>query len=369
MKRRWWWIAKWLLVLAAGGALLVVAGLVPIKASSGHWPITAWILKFTMRRSVATHSLGLRPPNLDHPDLLLQGAGHYEMGCRPCHGSPNAPLPRVPQQMTPKPPDLAPVIAELAPDELFYVVKHGVKFTGMPAWPTQRRDDEVWAVVAFLLAFPELDAAAYRQLIYGEDRGAVEAAPLQALSPVAKPSEFVTANCDRCHGRGSGIFPRLGGQRPAYLVAALRAYARGDRHSGVMAPIAAALRPDDMRQLADYYSNLKALAPSPAEMDDGLAIERGKDIAQHGIPRQRVPSCMDCHGPGATRQNPVFPILAGQYADYLMLQLKLFNTRHRGGSAYAHLMHPVAAWLTPQNMRDVALYYASLTTVRDRLMP
>jgi cytochrome c553 len=369
MKRRWFKIAGALLALAAGGFLLAAAGLMPIKASSGHWPITSWLLKFTMRRSVATHSLALKPPKFDTPDLVLQGAGHYETGCRPCHGSPEVPLPRVPQHMTPHPPNLLPVIAELKPDELFYVVKHGVKFTGMPAWPTQQRDDEVWAMVAFLLDFPKLDVASYRQLIFGENPAAVEVVSLQALSPVIHASETAALHCDRCHGRGEGVFPRLGGQRSAYLFAALQAYARGDRHSGIMSPIAAAMRPNDMQQLADYYSYLEAPAPPSPTSSEASSIARGKTIAHDGIPGRRVPSCVDCHGPSAAPRNPVFPILAGQYADYLELQLKLFHSQRRGGSAYGHLMHPVAAWLTPADMHDVALYYASLTTASDHLRP
>jgi mono/diheme cytochrome c family protein len=126
----------------------------PLKASSGHWAITAWFLHFTMRRSVATHSPGLQAPALDVPRLVLQGAGHYETGCRPCHGSVDLPLPRIAQQMTPPPPYLPPRITTWEPEELFYIVKHGVKFTGMPAWPSQQRDDEVWAMVAFLLMRP-----------------------------------------------------------------------------------------------------------------------------------------------------------------------------------------------------------------------
>ena len=99
------------------------------------------------------------------------------------------------------------------------------------------------------------------------------------------------------------------------------------------------------------------------------AIESGKAIASRGIPRQRVPACVACHGPGATRRNPIYPILAGQYADYLVLQLELFNKGYRGGSAYAHLMRPVATRLTHEQMRDVALYYASLPAARDAETP
>ena len=67
-----------------------------------------------------------------------------------------------------------------------------------------------------------------------------------------------------------------------------------------------------------------------------------------------------CHGPGAVARNPRYPRLAGQYADQLALQLELFQQGVRGGTAYAHLMAPVARGLTRSQMRDVAAYYASL---------
>ena len=115
-----------------------------------------------------------------------------------------------------------------------------------------------------------------------------------------------------------------------------------------MAPIAAGLSLDEMRELARYYGGLQEpwSSPAPTSQASTLAIERGKAIASRGIPRQRVPACVACHGPGATRRNPIYPELAGQYADYLVLQLELFNKGQRGGSAYAHLMRPVATRLT-----------------------
>ena len=366
-QRRWFQIAALLTVLAAGGLLVAASGIVPLKASSGHWSITAWFLHFAMRRSVATHTLGLQAPALDAPRLVLQGAGHYETGCRPCHGSPDLPHPRIAQHMTPHPPYLPPRVSSWEPAELFYIVKHGVKFTGMPAWPTQQRDDEVWAMVAFLRTLPDLQAEDYRRLVHGETSPTSDDAPRRGLLGPEQVPRAVTASCGRCHGvdgrgRGAGAFPRLAGQRPTYIYAALQAFARGERHSGMMAPIAAGLSLDEMRELALYYGGLQEpwSAPAPTSQASTLAIERGKAIASRGIPRQRVPACVACHGPGATRRNPIYPELAGQYADYLVLQLELFNKGQRGGSAYAHLMRPVAARLTPEQMRDVALYYAAL---------
>jgi hypothetical protein len=108
MKRRSWIrllkAGALLFVIGIGGLLTVGSGIVPIKASSGHWAITAWMLEFAMRRSVATHTLGMDTLKLDEPWLVLKGAGHYETACRPCHGSPALEHPVVVRAMTPAPP-------------------------------------------------------------------------------------------------------------------------------------------------------------------------------------------------------------------------------------------------------------------------
>jgi cytochrome c553 len=364
--KRWLFRTVGLLaVLGAGAFLVVVSGIVSIKASSGHWPITAWLLQFAKSRSVATHTLGIEAPALDDPSLVLKGATHYEIGCRPCHGNPDLQTPRIAQQMTPRPPYLPPRVPNWSPDELFYIVKHGIKFTGMPAWPAQQRDDEVWAMVAFLRRFPELSAEEYRRLATG--RSVKNAGPSMASmdDPLIRGDapRAVSENCTRCHGvdgPGMAAFPKLTGQRPAYLFAALRAFASGERHSGVMEPIAAALSLGDMRELALYYAGLPQMSPWIPPHQSPLAVERGKVIATGGIRSQRVPACVACHGPGTTPRNPIYPDLAGQYAEYLVLQLMLFKNQHRGGSPYARLMQPVAARLKPEQIRDVALYYASL---------
>jgi cytochrome c553 len=347
---------------AVGGFLLAASGIIPIKASSGHWPITAWLLKYSMHRSIATHTTGLEAPTLDEPWLVAKGAGHYETGCRPCHGSPELRGPRVARWMTPHPPYLPPAISHWEPAELFYLVKHGVKFTGMPAWPAQQRDDEVWAMVAFLLAFPKLDAQAYRRLVSGEaGERSGEVAPIGDLAGPQNVPEAVIENCGRCHGvdgrgRGTAAFPSLAGQRAIYLESSLRAFARGDRHSGIMEPVAAGLSEEDMRELAVYYGALVSrVAPGSS-----MSVERGRKIAQEGIPMQRVPACVECHGPSSINRNPAYPVLAGQYAEYLVLQLELFHRGQRGGSEYAHLMHPVAGRLTPAQVREVARYFESL---------
>jgi cytochrome c553 len=360
-------IATFLALLGVGGLLVVTSGIIPIKASSGHWAITRWFLQFSKQRSVATHSLGLKAPPLDEPSLVLKGAGHYEIGCRPCHGSPELHHPRITQRMQPVPPYLPHTIPQWKPEELFYMVKHGIKFTGMPAWPSQQRDDEVWAMVAFLLAFPELDAKQYEQLVNGEAPESEEAVALTALEPEAA-SAAVTKSCLPCHGvdgngREVAAFPKLAGQRSNYFAASLEAYARGERHSGIMEPIAAGLTSEQIRALASHYEHLVSRT-SAASQSSAESIDRGRAIARQGIPNQDVPACAECHGPSETPRSPNYPGLAGQHADYLVLQLMLFKQEQRGGTAYAHLMRRVAAGMNADQMRDVAHYYASLPSPR-----
>ncbi|MDB4932788.1 MAG: cytochrome c class, partial [Myxococcaceae bacterium] len=223
MTLTWKRLALFAAALAALGALVAVSGVVSIRASGGHWAITEWVVHFGMRRSVATYSLGTAVPRLDDPGMLRRGAAHYELTCAICHGSPAQRAPRVARGMEPPPPYLLPSVTQWSDAELFSIVRHGVKFTGMPAWPTAGRDDEVWSVVAFLKALPGVDAAGYSALAGNE------------LAAPREGEATVVAACARCHGvdgsgRG-GAFPAIAGQRPEYLRAALDAYARGARHS------------------------------------------------------------------------------------------------------------------------------------------
>jgi hypothetical protein len=191
------WIA--LAVVAAatalGGLAFAASGVMPLKASAGHWPLTEMLLQFSKRRSISTHALGVTVPPLERRSLVLRGAGHYDLGCRPCHGTPRGGRPRVALAMLPPPPALAERISRWSSAELFYIVKHGLKFTGMPAWPADGRDDEVWATVAFLKEFPQLDEAAYLALARGEPVTTLQLDPAAASAP-----QVVRESCARCHG-------------------------------------------------------------------------------------------------------------------------------------------------------------------------
>jgi cytochrome c553 len=233
--------------------------------------------------------------------------------------------------------------ARWEPRELFQIVRHGIKFTAMPAWTAPQRPDEVWAMVAFLRALPEMSADRYRELAFAE----------------TTTSDGVTAieRCARCHGgdgmgRG-GVFPVLAGQHPDYLRNALIAYREDKRHSGFMRPEAAELDESARETVVKYFSELpRPLAPAAAE---GL----GAFLVASGDPSRQVPACSQCHGPSPIDRNPAYPVLAGQDPDYLFEQLVLFSENRRGGSPFAPIMQAIASRLSRDQMRQAAEYYGS----------
>ena len=355
------------ILVAAGGFFLASVGLVSISASSGHSPVTAWFLHYTMRNAVRLQSSGKVPP-LNDPALIAKGAGHYETGCLACHGAPGRDQSLIVRQMTPEPPYLPPRISEWKPEELFWIVKNGIKFSAMPAWPALKREDEIWAMVAFLQQLPDMTAARYKELAHG-DRDATTDEPVTPdhLRALADPLGPVLANCTRCHGedgngRGLGAFPKLAGQSEAYLLASLQSYASGDRHSGIMQPVAAGLDQPVLAALASHYASLPAGGETAEPAPSNESIRRGAELASSGVPERNVPSCIHCHGPKNSPRNDRYPAIAGQYSAYLKQQLELFSSEKRGGTAYAHIMHIAAHRLTPDQIQDLANYYASLSS-------
>jgi cytochrome c553 len=349
-----------LLVLAAAalvaGLLFAWSGLFNVGASTGHWAITDWFLHYAMRKSVETHAGDIAVPPLEDPALIHRGAGHYASGCAPCHGAPGQPRSAIAAAMTPPPPFLPDKVPEWQPNELFWIVRHGVKFTGMPAWAAPERSDEVWAMVAFLLRLPDLQPDDYRALALGD---LVDQQAHAGLEGLADPFEPVLADCARCHGRdgagrGVGAFPKLAGQSEDYLLATLQAYALGARRSGIMQPAATGLSEAAIRQLASHYAHAGSLASDAT----GGGNVHGEEIARQGVPHQGIPACVSCHEPAGGRY-PAYPKLRGQTAGYLAQQLRLFKDGIRGGTAYAHIMETIARRMSDAQILAVAGYFGS----------
>jgi cytochrome c553 len=348
-------------------AMLVAwSGIINIAASGGHWPATSWFLHWVMRNSVQTHAAGMTAPDLADAALVRRGAGHYATGCAPCHGAPGEPQNPIVRSATPSPPNLL-TPGGWRPRELFWIVKHGVKYTGMPAWAAPERDDEVWAMVAFLLQLPEMDAPTYRRLSHGAE--AAEAQLRTSLDGLAQPLANAIADCARCHGRdglgdGSAAFPIIAGQSEVYLLETLRAYAAGKRRSGIMQSAAARPTDEELRAVAKHYA-AQPFPTSDRPSQDPNRVADGATIVQIGVPSDGVPRCLACHGEAARARNPHFPSLDGQHAEFVAGQLRLWQGGGRGGGPYAHLMATIARRMTPDAIDAVAVFFASRGAIQE----
>lgn len=151
-------------VIAAG--LIAMLGGYNVAASAGHSPVGQWVLDTTMHRSVKARADGPAPVSFTEGQVET-GFSHYDETCVICHGGPGVEPAEWAQAMTPPPPDLAHAAQHWEAPELFWIVKHGIKMTAMPAFGEHHGDGDLWAIVAFLQTLPELDDDAYRVMQEG----------------------------------------------------------------------------------------------------------------------------------------------------------------------------------------------------------
>ena len=346
---------------AVAGGLVVSLGLFNVSARSGHLPGVSWILHTTFRNSVELRAPpAAAVPDLSDPDLIALGARHYDGACRTCHAAPDEGRTATMLSMLPSPPPIKHAVADWEPRHLFWIVKHGVKMSGMPAWPTRTRDDDVWPVVAFLVRVPQMSLAEYEDLVAPPD---VPEAP-----EVADDADI--AYCASCHGadgrgRGNAQVPRLDVLSEAYIAETLAAYRSGARQSGIMRHAASTLDATGDARLARFYG-APARTPAPAADNaprpngDPDRIALGRTLAMGSPAATDIPACSACHGPWPERLSALFPRLAGQPEPYLLRQLELWRDGDRGGTSRAHLMHQAARSLDDDQLRALAAYYASL---------
>ena len=316
-----------------------------------------------MRNSVKTHAYGIEAPPLDDADLvdarrrtfpqrlrlLSRRARHADQSDRAAHAAAAARSRRR-------------RCAPWSDRELFWIVKNGIKYTGMPAWAAQQRDDEVWAVVAFLRRLPSLDAQSYRELALG---GLPSPAAERARDrDERRPRPSAVGACARCHGAerqrpASALVPILHGQPAEFLTAALEAYAqrpaRKRHHAAGRGRSRAA---SDLERVARYYAGSAAAAGratcAPTRRCDRARTRarragrcRSTDSRLRRLPRRR--RAADLSAPRRPERAPTWRTgcACGRAAS-------------RPAPDGEAIMAPIARALSDEQIDDVAAYFASL---------
>jgi cytochrome c553 len=151
------------LVVPLAVFVFVKSGVYDIAASKPHTKLTEWITHETMVHSARRHAeaAGIAPPARFTVPQVVGGFCTYETHCVACHGAPAIAREEWVAGMEPSPPYLLDATSKWTPEQLFWIVKNGIKMTGMPSWRNSMSDRQIWDVVAFIEATRRLPPRTY----------------------------------------------------------------------------------------------------------------------------------------------------------------------------------------------------------------
>jgi cytochrome c553 len=181
----------------------------------------------------------------------------------------------------------------------------------------------------------------------------------------AKARPIVEQVCAACHGKdgisAAAVNPDLAGQHPEYFVRQLMSFKPQDgkppeRSNAIMAGMVAALKDEDLANLAAYFAAQK---PAQRAARDAELAKKGEAIYRGGIMAKGVAACASCHAPNGAGVPAQFPRIAGQQAEYTEAQLKAFRSGERRNDPN-RIMRAVAAKMSDPEIRAVAEYIAGL---------
>lgn len=274
-----------LAVLAAGAvavaALVVQGGLYDVASTTQHWKPVYHLLERAMQQSVRLRARGVDVPPLEGDALARQGAGCFRDQCVQCHGAPGVAQAPIGQSMQPLPGSLADASRRWQPRELYWLTRHGIRMSGMPAWEFHLDEQELWSVVAFLQRLPELDAAGYQALVdwRPEPGSSVQAPPACGAAMAAAPARAGGGDvargqravyqhaCNACH-----VIPGITGS-DIFVGPPLSHYASRTRVAGVL--------PHTQDNLARWLRSPQHLKPGTTMPDLGLSPRDAQDIAAY----------------------------------------------------------------------------------------
>lgn len=152
-----------LLVLLLGAGAFVYSGAYNIGADDPHTRPVLVLMQTLRNRSIRVRSGDIQVPNLDDPQMILNGAGHYAAMCTGCHLRPGMKNSEIRPGLYPQPPALAEVHVD--PRDAFWVIKHGIKMSAMPAWGGSHDDPTIWSMVAFVEKLPGMTPEQYQEIV------------------------------------------------------------------------------------------------------------------------------------------------------------------------------------------------------------
>jgi mono/diheme cytochrome c family protein len=156
-----------LVLLVIASFLFIWFGLFNVAATAQHSDVTLALISMARNRSIAIHATAPQSmPSLIDPEVVKNGFRRYHTMCVVCHSAPGRKATPIRRGLNPKPPKLdVQQVQRRSNAELYWIVAHGIRMSGMPAFGPSHRPEEIWALVAFLRQLPEITRQQYHDMV------------------------------------------------------------------------------------------------------------------------------------------------------------------------------------------------------------
>lgn len=151
-------------LLGVVGLFVVYSGAYNVAATEEHVSFVRWAFDTTFQNSVERRATEVAAPETLTAAMISAGAGSYKSMCQHCHGAPGAERAGWASGMRPLPPHLTEAAAHWKIEEVFWLVRHGAKMTGMPAFGPTHDDQTLWSIAAFIKELPGMTPERYAEL-------------------------------------------------------------------------------------------------------------------------------------------------------------------------------------------------------------
>lgn len=146
---------------------LISSGWYNVAADAPDSAVVDWVAENTRENSIGARVAHVPKANLDQPNIIEHGAKLYAKNCEECHLAPGMKPSGMHLGENPEPPEFAKYKQAPEPEEIYWIVDHGIKMTGMPAWGKTLSDQQIWALAAFLQKLPHLSESQYQRMTKG----------------------------------------------------------------------------------------------------------------------------------------------------------------------------------------------------------
>ena len=187
-----------------GAAGFIWAGFYNVGATRQHLQPVFSVLELAMHRSVRLHARDIVPPPLQDEAMIRRGATCFHDKCAQCHGAPGVGQGDIGKSMQPLPGPLVDATQNFHLRELYWITRHGIRLSGMPAWEFRLTEGEIWDVVAFMQRLPQLTPQAYAEMAQRQDDidscgRDVNAEPTRAPNVARGKQSLYQYACSACH--------------------------------------------------------------------------------------------------------------------------------------------------------------------------